>query len=373
MLPRNLLSITPGESRWHPSFLGDRDLPWVRAVLGRADAYVGRVSGERDASLPAEASEIARPLGASQRAIDGLLHVILRLHPTRVCTSVSPIDVRRVTFAEAASGPTFDGPRALERASARLGIEPHEVLRALFADRACERVVSAPVPIGPMETIEAYNLALASGLAKVSEEVVVEARDHVEEVLSFARRSGLLCVFREDRLHVSGPLSILRHTAKYGHRLATFFPSLLSRGLALELACVMQRARLLVKIDRPQRFPRVPSPSKRPNGIERALAADLQALGWSLVEVSGELRLRNEAIDLPLEILSFHTPEYLRTKLAAGPRILCVDETLACRDGPLPTAVLRYRKRIDARALIESALALAQGQPMPAFDLVGVP
>jgi predicted nuclease of restriction endonuclease-like RecB superfamily len=371
LLPRNLLSITPGETHFQPGFLGDRDLPWVRAVLARADAYVGRTSAERDDCLPGEAIEIARPLGASQRAIEGLLHVLLRLHPTRVCAAVSPIDVRRVTFTEAAAGPSFDGPRALERASERLGIPAHEVLRALFADRACERIVFSSAKAGPIEAIEAYNLALVEGLAKVSEEVVVPAAGHVEEVLSFVRRTGLLCVFGRDRLHVSGPLSILRHTAKYGHRLATFFPSLLTRGLTLELACVMQRARVLVKVERPERFPHLPFPSKKPSGIERALAADLEPLGWSLTEVAGELRLRHASVDLPIEILSFHTPEYVRTKLASGPRIICVDETLACRDGPLPNTVLRYRKRIDAHALV--SMASAQGQAMPTLDLVGVP
>jgi predicted nuclease of restriction endonuclease-like RecB superfamily len=301
-----------------------------------------------------------------------MLQVLARLHPTRIAVPLSPVEVRRVTFVEAARGESFDRPRALERASAQLGLPPHEVLRALFADRASERVVSAPRGVGPPEAIEAYNLALVEGLLKVSEEVTVDARGQVEAVLAFARGSGLLCTYRSDRLHVSGPLSILRHTAKYGHRLATFFPPLLTRDVALDLRCVMHGARMLVRVERPDRFPRMPRAAKRsPTATERALAADLEALGWSMIEEAGEWRLRREGREIALEILSFHTPEYVRTRLAAGPRILCVDETLACREGPLPTCVLRFRKRIDAPALI--ALAERQGQAMPTLDLVGVP
>ncbi|MGZ3477139.1 MAG: DUF790 family protein [Polyangiales bacterium] len=372
MLPRNLLSITPGETWWSPGWLESRDLPWVRALLDRCDAYVGRPAAVRDASLPAEARELARPLGAAQRAIDGMLHVLARLYRTRIGVEASPIEVRRVAFAEAAMGASFDRDDVLGRAAEKLGIPPLEIVRALFADRACERVVSVPAHVGPPEAVEAYNLALFEGLLKISEEVVVDAQGQANAVLGFARRSGLLCTYRGERLHVSGPLSILRHTAKYGHHLATFFPLLLARGLAIELHCVMQKSRVIVRTERPERFPRLPEVrSDGPTAVERALATDLEPLGWSLVRERGESFLRRGDTQIALEILRFYTPEYVRTKLAAGPRIVCVDEAFACRDGPLPDGVLRFHKTIDARALV--AMAEIQGQAMPALGFVGVP
>ena len=61
-----------------------------------------------------------------------------------------------------------------------------------------------------------------------------------------------------------------------------------------------------------------------------------------------------------LEIVGFWTPDYLARKLAlyrtAGLSnlILCIDDARQCSEGDLPagTPVLRFRRRVDARAVL---------------------
>jgi len=68
-----------------------------------------------------------------------------------------------------------------------------------------------------------------------------------------------------------------------------------------------------------------------------------------------------------LEIVGFWTTDYLRRKLAqyreAGLSnlILCVDEERDCADGDLPSGatMIRFRRRVDARAV----LATVEGRP----------
>ena len=65
-----------------------------------------------------------------------------------------------------------------------------------------------------------------------------------------------------------------------------------------------------------------------------------------------------------VEVVGFYTPEYLRAKLEAlrsagsRPLIVCIDEALACEDGDVPGAVLRFKRRVDAGALIGAAESL---------------
>jgi predicted nuclease of restriction endonuclease-like RecB superfamily len=67
-----------------------------------------------------------------------------------------------------------------------------------------------------------------------------------------------------------------------------------------------------------------------------------------------------------VEVVGFYTPDYLRSKLdalraaAARPLIACIDESLACADGELAGAVLRFKRRIDAAALIAIAERLRE-------------
>ncbi len=385
MLPAELLLVTSREGhpgRALPRYLTSRDEVWVRAVVDAFDEYVGRTIGDRDADLPARVRAIAREHGAPSRVADGIAHVLARRFKTDVDAKLDPSHVRAVTFEHAAREDVFVRDAALFCAARCLSIGVDELTRALFADRPARRRIIAPTTAATAaEIVEAYNLALVQGLLLRSERVTVDVREHVRAVVRFAKLAGLLCTYavgeKGTRLEVSGPLSILRHTTKYGFALASFFPAVVATtGFRLEARCVLKGEPLVVHIDATDRIARTHKlPKDADSAVERALARDLGRLGtaWVLlreadaISVHGrsffpDFTLRHPDGTLVLvEVVGFYTPEYLRWKLqalrgaASRPLIVCIDVSLACDDGEIPGAVLRFKRRIDAKLLIEAA------------------
>jgi hypothetical protein len=385
LLPGDLLLVSGRDGRpgrASPRYLTARDEVWVRAVRDRFDAFVGRTVDEREAELPDAIRTVARAHGVSARAADGVAHVIARAFKTRIDSRLPPAEIRGVVFEEGARSDAFDRSAALQRAATRLRATVAELERGLFADRPGARTITPPsTPLAPIEVVEAYNLAMVQGLLLRSERVTVHVREHVRAVVRFAKLSGLLCTYSVNdhgtTLEVSGPLSILRHTTKYGFALASFFPAVLvTTGFRLEARCLLRGEPVLVSIDATDRIARTHVlPRDADSAVERALARDVGRLGgpWRLVRESDavvvgtrsffpDFTLRHDDGFVALvEVVGFYTPEYLRSKLealraaASRPLIVCIDESLACDDGEVAGAVIRFRKRIDAGALLETA------------------
>jgi predicted nuclease of restriction endonuclease-like RecB superfamily len=391
LLPAPLLLVASSEiggGQAVPRYLGSHDEVWLRATLDLFDAYVGRTAGERELELPGRVRSLAREHGAPARVADGVAHVLLRRFKTQVDARLEPRQVRAVVFEEAGREDVFERAAALRRAGERLGVSPEEVARALFADRPARRRVVAPdEPLAAAGVVELYNLALVQGLLQRSEQVGVEVREHVRAVVRFAKLSGLLCtcasVASGTRLELSGPLSILRHTTKYGFALASFFPAVVATpGFRMVARCVLAGEPVAVHIGAADRIARTHQlPKDADSAVERALARDVRRLAgeWTLARESDTVALGGSAVfpDFTLrhalgftvlvEVVGFYTPEYLRSKLvalqaaASRPLLVCIDETLACADGDVPGAVLRFRKRVDARALLALAEELRVG------------
>lgn len=393
MLSADLLLVTSREGlpgRAAPRYLGGRDEVWIRQVIEAFDAYVGRTVAERDAKLPGEVRKLAHDHGISARAADGVAKVLLRRFKAKVDTPLDPPRVRAIVFEEAAKDGNFVRQEALGRAAALLSVAPEEIAQALFADRLGRRRVVAPSsPPAASEIVDAYNLALVQGLLLRSQTVRVDLRQHVRAVVRFAKLAGLLCTYsladHGTLLEVSGPLSILRHTTKYGFALASFFPAVVAAGsFRLDARCVLNSDPVLVHINAADRVARTHKlPKDADSALERALARDVRRLGspWSLVREADAIAIGDRAFfpDFTLrheggfaalvEVVGFYTPEYLQSKLSAlrgaasRPLIVCVDESLACDDGDLPCEVLRFKKRVNAAILLAAAERLRAQDP----------
>jgi predicted nuclease of restriction endonuclease-like RecB superfamily len=359
----------------------------MRAVLDAFDAYVGRTVAEREAELPARVRAIAHDHGVTARVADGALHLLSRRFKAKVKSVVEPREARRVVFEESAHGDIFDRGAVLRRAAARLSVTVDAVEASLFADRPAARQIVAPAaPSLPNEAIEAYNLALVQGLLLLSERVVVDVREHVRAVVRFAKLTGLLCTCSAQengtRLEISGPLSILRQTTRYGFSLATFFPAVVSTAqFQLEALCILRGEPRHVTIEATDRIARTHKlPRDADSAVERALARDVRRIGgpWTLEREADaipvghrlffpDFTLRRPGAAVLVEIVGFYTPEYLRSKLEVlrqardYPVIACIDESLACADGDVPATVLRYKRRVDARELLRVADTIAGG------------
>jgi predicted nuclease of restriction endonuclease-like RecB superfamily len=271
---------------------------------------------------------------------------------------------------------------ALDAAAAHFGASREDVVQSLFADRTENRRLVAPSSIpSPREIALLYNLALVQGLVLGALDLIVRARSHVRSVVRFAKLKGLLCTYGTDsdalRIALSGPLSVLRQTTKYGLALASFVPAVVATpGWTLEARC---RARGITAMLKASSKDPIASTHALPRDtdslVERRLLRDVRRLAsaWTIERETTVVRLR-EGVFFPdftlrrgdervlVEIVGYYTPEYLESKLRvfreAGLRriIVCVDEELACGDDQVVAgAVIRYRRRVDAATLIAAA------------------
>jgi predicted nuclease of restriction endonuclease-like RecB superfamily len=389
MIPEKLLTVEDAGDGRRPRWLSARDEVWVRLLLDELDGLEGRTveQAEQVGRVPV--------VGAPPRAAAAMRLVLARFRSSEVLAAAPPVLVRSAVFQEAVrEGATRD--KAIARAAATLGIAPDEVVPALYADRpGARRVVVAPTRPSPREAIELYHLALLQGLLYRSELLVVRCREHVRAVVRYAKLRGLLCAYAEEqggtRIELSGPLSLFRHTLKYGSALASFVPALVATpGWSLEATVVLRGDRTLLHARAGDPIARTHAlPADADSTVERRFARDFRRLGsaWTLARETAAVRaggrlffpdytLRHGERVVYLEIVGYYTPEYLSNKLeafrAAGLKdlVVCIDETLACGDREIEAAaVVRFKKRIDAAAVLAAAEALPTRLRSQALDL----
>jgi predicted nuclease of restriction endonuclease-like RecB superfamily len=387
MIPEKLLTVENAGDGRRPRWLSARDEVWVRLLLDELDGLGGCSveHAERIGSVPV--------VGAPARAAAAMRLVLARFRSSEVVAVAPPVVVRRAVFEEAArEGATRDD--AIARAAASLGIAPADVVPALYADRpGARRVVVGPTMPSPREAIELYHLALLQGLLYRSELLVVRCREHVRAVVRYAKLRGLLCTYAEEpagtRVELSGPLSLFRHTLKYGSALASFVPALVATpGWSLEATIVLRGERMPLHARAGDPIARTHAlPADADSAVERRFARDFRRLGsaWTLARETAAVRaggrlffpdytLRHGERVVYLEIVGYYTPEYLSNKLlafrAAGLKdlVVCIDETLACGDREIEArAVVRYKKRIDAAAVLAAAESLLTGSRLGAL------
>ena len=381
MLPERYCDVLVSSGRVSPRWLTTRDHVWVDAL---ADILVAREGRSRE---EVEAALSERPFaGESRRAWRAMCYLAMRLHGFEVCAAAEPRIIRETLFDTAADRPGEERVTVVADAARALGITPAEVDEGLYADLpAARRLVAMNPRLCATGLIERYNLALAQGLLMRAEGLALRVRQNVKALLRFARLQGLLCVADrpdpggiEVRLRLSGPLSLFRHTLKYGRAMAAWLPAIVrTPGWSLRARCVLGGERALWTASCRDPIGTTHAPLKRFDSmIEERLYRDLTRLGtaWKVLRETDPVQIGRRIIcpDFTLvdpdrglraqvEIVGFWTPSYLDDKLKTlrelPPEtswVLCVDEQHAKSFVALPRhRVLPYRRRVDAAALLE--------------------
>lgn len=361
-----------------PAYLGEADHPWLRALLDERQRFVGRK--RRDWKVR---SSEPLPVEAPRAKLATALVVLDRLSQDRAAGGLPARKIRAVVFAESAREP--ERSTALARAAGLLGISAEAALSGLFADLPEERALSElSTPLSPAELALACNAAIVASLLARALRVRISARGQVRAVVRHVRLMGLLChaapgaTKDEVVLEVSGPFALFRHTRIYGRALSSLVPRLAwCNSYRLEAECVLGTGttvgRLLLCTGDPVAAARelAPFDSKVEEQFARAflkLAPDWEvirepqaiAVGDALVFPDFELRHRATGERWLLEIVGYWTAEYVRRKLSAlraagiARLIVCVDENRQCAQEQLEldAQVIRYRKRVDPRAVL---------------------
>ncbi len=160
------------------------------------------------------------------KIVRGLALLMFRLSRLDPPSFLDPMKVRKAIFSLARTPPVAPEERddLIARIAAEMDVSPDEISRAMYADKEDEQILVSVPDITPDDLSARYNLEqVETVMLKTSSIVIITAMNHAR----FERRIrslGLLYRISEEngihRIEVSGPLSIIEHSDRYGSRIA---------------------------------------------------------------------------------------------------------------------------------------------------------
>lgn len=241
MLTSDLVRATVRSGRVRPRFVsvGDEALGrQAAALVALVHEHEGRSLGELEEAI---GDHIGDDVDYLVRR--GLVKLLLDRTELTVPSPRAPHLIREVVFEEAARtwpvGPAGSESLAsrrdaVERAAARLEMDPDVVEASLFADRRVEQRLGASDLTRADGLLHRYNLALAQAVLLKARSVTVRLPDlrpaRARQLLRAVKFHRLMHrAERDDEgwvLTLDGPLSLFRQTGRYGLQLALFLPAL---------------------------------------------------------------------------------------------------------------------------------------------------
>ena len=379
MLPEAAIPARLDRGRILPSFLDERDQPWLHVLIDEVDRFRGRPLRELQQRL-----REPLPCATPHFKLRAATQLLLRLGNSEIKSEVSPAEAREALFVEAATQTGKPRTTILAAAASTLGLAPAALERALFADLPGERVFTGPdSPLSPHEVALRVNQLIARSLLFHASRVRIRAEGAIRPVVRQAKLRGLICTVEDGEppvLDLSGPYAVFRRTLLYGRALGELLPFLAwCARFELDATCVLrgQEGELHLQSGDPL----FPSSTPKPfdSKLEARFARDLKkaAPDWDLLREPEPVRAGGTIIfpdfllrhrfdpsrQFLVEVIGFWRPDYLQRKLSSlraaklDNLILCLDEERCCADGELPTGarVVRFRRRIDPAAVLQAA------------------
>jgi hypothetical protein len=377
-----LLRYQKRGSSLEPRYLDGSHAGLVRALL---EVYQA-LGGARRVELAAKIGEQRVLAGLDVRLLAGLRRVIEEDLAFVIDAPRSPRAVRAAAFSIAARE-EGDRGRVLAETARRLELpasaSPGEIESWLYADLQSERRLrlAAPLP-QPQEVIGRYNFRLMQGFFLQAARVRIEVDAGVRPIYRLARLHGLLFEALETRegaarFEITGPLSLLKQTRKYGSALARFLPACcVAPRFHIEAELLLDHGAWQLEVSDADRLL---SSHRLPRDFdsrsEKRFYQDFVRLDsdWEILREARLVRRgktcffpdftfrwrRGREIEVDLEIVGFWTSDYLERKFAllrgAAPRplIVCVDDRLACDAGGPALKAIRFKGRASASRVLE--------------------
>ena len=388
MLPTNLLIVRTRGSTIFPLYsrFEDYEIFIADELIYAFKEHIGHKRAELNKRLK-EIEEEAFRLGCDYRFTRALTHILLRRADfQRPKTRVDPLKIRLELFSEVAR--VFGGAvvekgekiKVLEHVARKYGLSPKEVIEAFRSIHEEEEILRSFSDIDPEELLKEYNLALTQTLLFKALDITVELRTTgtcAKIILFNVKRKGLMYTAEKlgntIKLHIDGPVSVLKQTERYGTRLAKVLPYLISAEKWKIRARVRRRGRIyrFFTTDRlSYLFPKTELKYlEYDSDVERIFFKRFQTLGsgWS-IRREPEPLVVGKSILIPdfsftkngttvyLEIVGFWTKDYLERKirklrgLKGVNMIVAVDEKLSCSkilELPFEDIIL-YREKLPA-------------------------
>jgi len=388
LLSADLLSYSVAGTLAVPHYLGEHDHPWMRALLDEHERFIGRPRRELEARL-----RDPLPCESPPQKLRLAIQVLGKLRPRERKSAVPPRLARVHVFGEAAR--TSAPPETVwTTVAASLGVSREDLQESLFGDLPGERLVAAPAqPLSAVELALRCNLAMVQGMLFRATVVRIEIEGNTRVLVSHAKWRGLICTLAgrsgsdSATVELSGPFALFRNTRLYGRALGELVPLLAwCPRFRLRADCVFHDRRLTLQLGTGDPIFPSSAPRRYDSLLEERFAREFRRLApaWDVIRepepiaATGTLIFPDFAVQHRsnptrrwlVEIVGFWTPDYVKRKLALyrsarlSNLILCIDEGRNCAEEDLPTgvSVVRYRRRLDAAAV----LRLIETTPCPA-------
>ncbi|HEX7599271.1 MAG TPA: DUF790 family protein [Polyangia bacterium] len=379
MLPEGTIPARVHRGRILPTFLDERDQPWLRVLIDEVDRFRGRPMWELRQRL-----REPLPCAAPHFKARAAMFFLVRLGNAEIRSEVSPNEAREALFVEAALQAGKPRNTIVAASASHLGLAPAALERALFADLPGERIFAGPADSPPPHEIALrINQLIARSLLFRSSRVRIRAEGALRAVVRQAKLRGLICTVADGDpplLDLSGPYAVFRHTQLYGRSLGELLP-FLSWCARFELTATCRFRDQEGELHLQSGDPLFPATAPKPfdSKLEARFSRDLKkaAPDWDLLREPEAVRAGGTLIfpdfllrhrfdptrQFLVEVMGFWTPEYLERKLALlraaklDNLILCLDEERGCSEADLPPGarLVRYRRHIDPTAVLQAA------------------
>ena len=397
MLPADLLRVRVVGRRVLPKYsrLGFKDIALASKLVDLYSRSVGsRLGGLLD-GVEALERWAEREL-YDYKFFRGLVHILnRRVAAEREDLGIDPFRVRRYVFRlanELYKGFVLNSgewSNVINRAARELGCSAEVVWRAFNSVYEEELVVKDFNYISPEDLLREYNLSLTQTLLFKCLRLYVDAALAGYEAKAFLRRVkmlGLLYMAERSRFGVrvvvDGPASVVKHTERYGVRLAKLVPTLLrfrAWGLRAELRLGRRRAREAYFTLSSAYLPPLPSipevpPETFDSGVEEEFARlfRMARSGWDLIREPEPLVVGHHVF-IPdfalvkggrkayLEIVGFWTEDYLKRKVeklgrVREPIVVAVNEELGRVDipGRENLVIVTFKERLSPLTVLRA-------------------
>jgi predicted nuclease of restriction endonuclease-like RecB superfamily len=408
MLPSELLRARISSGKIRPLYvsLDAGTLALAEKITAAFREGIGKRKGELLERLKEIESE-----GQDFKLVRGLSTLLERRSVFAVESELNPMEARTAVFREASNMRVSDveeRSRVLQRVSARLGVSPDVLEKALFSDLDEELIMREFKPLASDSLLKYYNLSVTQTLLFKSLRVEFSASGNWKNIFRDVKRLGLIYSVEMDaanggdgaadrgsgyRVSIDGPLSIFKMTERYGTSIAKLLPQITTADSWSIKAEILARSRggkiynfeadskelknLITNVRRdgqvdgeqPTRVATYDSTTE-----ERFAKSFLSyGTGWILRRepeplVAGthvlipDFSFEKDGMKVYLEVVGFWTPDYLERKIrklssiTGIDMIIAVDESLACSKLERlksKALVIYYKREVPLKPIIE--------------------
>lgn len=173
-----------------------------------------------------KALKVAELKSQNPKIMRGLALLMFRLSRMDKPSQLDPAAVRKSIFEQARTPAINQEEREkiLLAVAREMGTTIHEIDNAMYADNGDNEILASVAEIEPLELSHLYNVEQIETVVLKSEWMEIRTNSHRNRFVRKIRSLGLLYSEKNEEnfhiLRVSGPVSILEHSERYGFRFA---------------------------------------------------------------------------------------------------------------------------------------------------------